>query len=373
MTEETILNDGDSAKYFAQIMHMADDDLDPYQYRLYGHYLRVCGGSSRPCTQGVRKIAEITRMSVGKVTESRYQLATLGFITIHTEEKYDGIAVTINDRWMENIQRYSKPESCSPDERSVHTMNTPCSPDELKNNLSLENNLKKDNKDSATPEQSQSDMQPAASSPVGEGTGQNSLVIPDVLTQANDVVAQKESENPLPSKLRASNSPDNMPTPKEKVPRKRKGVAPDLEPPPITPLYQRFFKGVALICFGIDANKLDEKTRKRLDKSSSRIGLIASWLYKDCEATPEQLWQFAQDYKQQNDGINLPRDKEKFIEHWTTWQQKQQGIVLSAAYDTATASPASGLSFAMSLSAHLAEERAKAKEQADDPDYSPPR
>lgn len=151
MTTESVANEGNAAKYFAQIMHMCDDDLDPYTYRLYGHYVRACGGSAEPCRQSTRTISRITRMSLAKITDARYTLAAEGYIVIHKEEGIDGLAVTLIDRWLENIQRYQKPDNRSHseqiddnrshDEQTVPVAYTPRSPDEHKNNI-RENNHK---------------------------------------------------------------------------------------------------------------------------------------------------------------------------------------------------------------------------------------
>lgn len=113
MTDNQIVQDeGGLWKYFAPMLHIDDDDLDPYQYRLLGHYRRVCGVNG-DCTESIRKTADKTRMSTGKVSTVRRELVKLGRIRV--EEKPDGIRVTLRDCWVENITRY---QSCSPDEQS---------------------------------------------------------------------------------------------------------------------------------------------------------------------------------------------------------------------------------------------------------------
>lgn len=123
-------DDAPAGKYFTQILNMADDDLDPYEYRLLGHYKRVIGELNAPCTQGTRKIAEVCRMSLGKVTTTRKRLEDKGWIRCERRPN-NTIRVTLVDRMAENVARYSKrsqPEQSegerSYSEHGVHVVNT---------------------------------------------------------------------------------------------------------------------------------------------------------------------------------------------------------------------------------------------------------
>lgn len=115
-------------KYYAVIEHMADDDLDVFEYRLYGHYKRVCGQEGA-CWESVRTTAEKCGMSAGMVSKARRGLVEKGFIseTVITKDSAAGksytvgIAVELVDRWLENVKRYSPSEQgCSPHEQGVH-------------------------------------------------------------------------------------------------------------------------------------------------------------------------------------------------------------------------------------------------------------
>lgn len=118
---QSVRNGGDPRKYYATIPHMADDDLDPYQYRLYGHYIRVCGQDDGECWESVKTTAKICKMSAGMVTKTRNSLEEMGFIQVERDETDNGTChITIVDRWSENMERYSK-RSCG--ERGVHTVN----------------------------------------------------------------------------------------------------------------------------------------------------------------------------------------------------------------------------------------------------------
>lgn len=132
-------------KYFHIILNMADDDLDPYEYRLLGHYIRV-----GVTFEGTRTTARITKMSVGKVVSTRNTLEAKGFIRMEKpESQADTVRITVVDRMQENITRY-----CSPDEHSVQDMNTKRSPDEQKKNSSKKNQEENNAGYAAIPEQS---------------------------------------------------------------------------------------------------------------------------------------------------------------------------------------------------------------------------
>lgn len=108
---QVIRNDGDPHRYFHQMLNMAEDDLDPFQYRLLGHYLRWAGhGGSE--SEGIRETAKKTKMSIGKVRIARAELLALGYLEVKEptpDELKEGkpTVVTVIDRWQENIKRYT--------------------------------------------------------------------------------------------------------------------------------------------------------------------------------------------------------------------------------------------------------------------------
>jgi hypothetical protein len=86
----------------------------------------------------------------------------------------------------------------------------------------------------------------------------------------------------------------------------------------------RIFDGVAKISFGIDAKLSDDNpdVKALLEKSGKRIGKITKWLKSlSVGVTAEMLWAFAKWYKAKFGGIDLPRDKDKFEEHFTAYLQ----------------------------------------------------
>lgn len=128
-------------KYFHIMLNMADDDLDVYEYRLLGHYIRV--GET---FEGTRTTAKKTKMSLGKVVSTRNALETKGYIRMEKPEtQAETVKIFIIDRMAENVARFSK--ECSPDEHPVQDMNTRRSPGERKKNTDKKNH--KEEKDSA--------------------------------------------------------------------------------------------------------------------------------------------------------------------------------------------------------------------------------
>lgn len=99
-----------SNPFYAKIPHMADDDLDIFEYRLFGHYTRVCGQDGR-CYQSVETIRGITKMSPSAIKKARVSLQEKGFITVaipdgKSRNQGMNISVSLVDRWDENTERY---------------------------------------------------------------------------------------------------------------------------------------------------------------------------------------------------------------------------------------------------------------------------
>lgn len=93
--------------------NMADDDLNIYEFRLLGHYTRVCGQGGGRCWQGIKTIHEKTGMSLGMITKTRKSLEAKGYIVVSVPDgksrnRGASICVTIVDKWEENSQRYCK-------------------------------------------------------------------------------------------------------------------------------------------------------------------------------------------------------------------------------------------------------------------------
>lgn len=114
---QKIGNEEGENKYFHRMLNMADDDLDPYEYRLLGHYIRV-----GTCWEGTRKTAENTKMSIGMVSKVRDKLAANGWIRVEYRDNNESCLITVVDRMAENVARYS---GRSYSEHSVHEVNTP--------------------------------------------------------------------------------------------------------------------------------------------------------------------------------------------------------------------------------------------------------
>lgn len=100
--EQQILDDSDLRKYRTEIPNMADDDLDPFRYRLYAHYKRVGN-----CYESVRTTAKKTQMSVGQVVDTRNWLHDNGWITVEDQDNHPTLLIKVVDRWVENFARYA--------------------------------------------------------------------------------------------------------------------------------------------------------------------------------------------------------------------------------------------------------------------------
>ena len=163
---QQLQDDSDLRKYFATIPHMADDDLDPYQYRLYGHYKRVCGQDGE-CWESVKTTATKCKMSTGMVTKTRNELQEMGYIKVSKGETENSTCtITILDRWAENMTRYSKR---SQSEQDVHTVNA--SVHTMKQRRTLKEEPFKKETDSgerrATPSSTKTKTPPDPNSPYG--------------------------------------------------------------------------------------------------------------------------------------------------------------------------------------------------------------
>lgn len=139
MDGQMISDEGSPLKYFAAIPHIADDELDTYQYRLYGHYKRVCGENGGSCWESTRTTAgKIPKFSQGMVTKIRKQLEEGGWIKC-TEHESGTVEITLLDMWPRNMTKYAKrsphEQECSPCEQGR-------SPHELK-----KNNVRKTNEE----------------------------------------------------------------------------------------------------------------------------------------------------------------------------------------------------------------------------------
>lgn len=108
---QAVRDDG-AGRYFHFMLNMADDDLDPFQYRLLGHYRRSCGAYNKPCRETTRETADKCRMSLGQTSQTRQWLADQHWISV--EHRKNRLIVTLVDRMPENVARYGR----SPDERA---------------------------------------------------------------------------------------------------------------------------------------------------------------------------------------------------------------------------------------------------------------
>ena len=165
MPEEIQTIQSQQMSYFSIIPHLADDELDLYEYRLYGHYLRVCGQQNKPCVEKTRTTAGVIGISAGKVVDARRSLAEKGFIIIHEISSRNSpprTIITLLDIWRRNMTKYAKVvhhvnDGCSPGEHGCSPGEHGCSPSGIyKNNQLKEKPIGRTDDDAWSPDASHS-------------------------------------------------------------------------------------------------------------------------------------------------------------------------------------------------------------------------
>ncbi len=109
---QTIQQESSPYKYFTMMLNMAEDDLNPHEYRLLAHYVRWAGHGGVH-KESVRAIAKTTQMGKTTIDKTRDKLEAKGYIKVTKpteDERKEGVPtqVLVLDRWAENINRYAK-------------------------------------------------------------------------------------------------------------------------------------------------------------------------------------------------------------------------------------------------------------------------
>ena len=94
--------------HFHMMLNAWEDELDPFQYRLLGHYARVAGEDGQ-CWEGVRKTSKRCKMSREKVISTRDELAKMGLIHVYRPSRDDHkstLVIRVNYDWIANIRKY---------------------------------------------------------------------------------------------------------------------------------------------------------------------------------------------------------------------------------------------------------------------------
>lgn len=366
---QDIQDEGGAWKYFAPMLHIDDDDLDAYQYRLLGHYRRVCGANRGKCTESTKTTATVTKMSTGKVSAVRKQLAELGRINL--DIKRAGTTITLRDCWRENILRYSQPSpdenpvERSPHEQGVHHMND--SVHHMKQRTTVNNQETKETL--ASPHGNAAGDAKTTELPIGWQLAIDQMILfPDApfyldqkraryylgeLVDIGKISTSDDWDEVLPTVKQALIAPptttpqllpDNPTThhmqctacgytwDKLGDPVQGNVACPqceifgtnyrEIETPPTPPAPEKpkkerqpnlIFDAVAVGSFGLE-NVNGDKT------AGGRIGKIAAWLKKQPgEVTPEMVMEFYGWYDRVTKNCDRPRDVGKFAEHWLKW------------------------------------------------------
>jgi hypothetical protein len=107
MASQTVVDRGDLRSYRIEIPNIVDDmELSLPAFRLYIHLKRVAGDTGRNW-EGVRRLADACRMSVGATRNAKRELEDAGLITVDRGVGEQADVVTINDIWLDNMMHFS--------------------------------------------------------------------------------------------------------------------------------------------------------------------------------------------------------------------------------------------------------------------------
>lgn len=203
---------GPTGKYFHIVLNMADDDLDPFEYRLLGHYKRVCGISGS-CYESIETTAKICKMSVAKARQTRRALKRLGYVSFNDNTNGRPVDVDLIDRMEENIKRYLTPI------KNV----TPIESDRASTSIVFDSALKPTPIESDSPMQGQplsnpidkeepntkNKKEPIATSPVGSSQTSEIPFVPD--TALYQKVEESIAEHQTAATRLSDATPEDLP------------------------------------------------------------------------------------------------------------------------------------------------------------------
>lgn len=99
----------------------------------------------------------------------------------------------------------------------------------------------------------------------------------------------------------------------------------------------RIFNGIAFTAFDIDTRQEDYQHLIDSSKSGGRIGKISSALKKAFpDVTPEDIFTFFKHYKAKFPNADMPRDVDKYLEHFTSFRAQAPKAVIQYANNTST-------------------------------------
>lgn len=369
MSKQTMTDDGYQAKYFHMIYNMADDDLDPYEYRLFGHYKRVCGQSEGGyCNESTQTTAKICRMSAGKVSSTRRELEKKKYITIQEGTGDQPMVVRLKDLWQKNTERYSSKGSHSEMDTEqpvvhevnaiIHTVNETihyakdtvqdmnASEHEVNESVhEVKQRITKEQKPTVpiTTEEKQKDSAPQP--------GADSAPEPKTIPPPTDFSSSKQEYSGLMEQSviapRATRplpvTPQEKPlTPQEAAAALReaqKQIGADVDP---VKERQRdlLFDAVAQHVFRITSDE-ELKQLDAEEHAGTRIGIITSWLRQKCDrvklakgragtkvgyithvADPKHVEAFGEWCGEK--GFDPPKDLVKFVEQWRAFASEKK-------------------------------------------------
>ncbi len=106
--KQSVSDKGPINKYFSMMLHIDDDDLDPFEYRLLGHYRKFCGLHGHDCNESILQTAKAAQMNIKTAREARNHLVEKRRITL-VPTRNNIVAVVLLDCMQENLERYASP------------------------------------------------------------------------------------------------------------------------------------------------------------------------------------------------------------------------------------------------------------------------
>lgn len=260
------IHDSNSRKYFHMMPNITDDDLDLYEYRLYGHYLRVCGAKDNGvCKETERTTYKVCGMSRNKFRATRQSLADKGFIKIVQEgiphekgKPGQPTIIAMCDVWYENVSRYSGKGS---------------SEDHSKDNGSPENPLGGERVHQRT-------LKGSSRNPKKKEERSKE----QILASADANAPRTDNAESTPSESKSSSEKVEEPTPNQPCDSKPLGDEITTSPKPSKKLtdQQLMFNAIVLAMYGMDATS-DEFKRMGAGVNK-KIGKVAATLKQGYKA-----------------------------------------------------------------------------------------
>lgn len=108
-----IVRFNENAQAFSMLPWAADDELDPFETKVFLRYIRLAGWTNQPVSLGGRHGKELCHMGKNKFLEARQSLHDKGYIVLTKSDRPEApdIIELTEKAWVENSIRYSTPDA----------------------------------------------------------------------------------------------------------------------------------------------------------------------------------------------------------------------------------------------------------------------